>query len=52
MPNQICINYVKNLDMKIIKSLTIMAFIVIAFLIAQTTEAAEVTVYGKGGCVC
>lgn len=49
MPNQICINYIKNLDMKIIKSLTIMAFIVIAFLIAQTTEAAEVTVYGKGG---
>ncbi|MGE4540599.1 MAG: hypothetical protein AB7D35_04995 [Bacteroidales bacterium] len=35
--------------MKIINNLTVMAFVAIAFLFAQTTVAAEVTVYGKGG---
>lgn len=35
--------------MKVIKNLTVMAFVAIAFLLAQTTEAAELTVYGKGG---
>ncbi|MCK9450860.1 MAG: hypothetical protein M0Q90_04160 [Bacteroidales bacterium] len=35
--------------MKTFKSLTVIAFTALAFLFTQSTEAAELKVYGKGG---